>query len=54
MNDAVAKQIEIGAPSGRVWQALTDYRQFGEWFRVVLEGPFVRGRSVDGQITFPG
>jgi hypothetical protein len=34
-----------------VWRALTDYWEFGEWFRVKLDGPFVpgqisRGRSV--------
>jgi len=29
-----AKYIEIKAPVSRVWRALTDYREFGEWFRV--------------------
>jgi uncharacterized protein YndB with AHSA1/START domain len=54
MNDVIEKQIEIAAPQARVWKALTDYRQFGEWFRVILEGPFVEGQSVGGQLTFPG
>jgi uncharacterized protein YndB with AHSA1/START domain len=30
----------LKAPVSRVWRALTDYREFGEWFRVKLEGPF--------------
>jgi uncharacterized protein YndB with AHSA1/START domain len=37
-----------------VWQALTDHREFGAWFRVALEGPFVPGQEVRGRITWPG
>jgi uncharacterized protein YndB with AHSA1/START domain len=54
MEDYIEKQIEIAAPVGRVWRALTDSRQFGEWFQVSLEGPFVAGELVGGQLTFPG
>jgi len=35
-------------------RALTDYREFGEWFRVKLDGPFVPGQVSRGQITYPG
>jgi uncharacterized protein YndB with AHSA1/START domain len=52
--DRIEKQIEIEAPQSRVWQALTDYREFNEWFRVNLEGPFVVGQVTRGQITYPG
>ena len=38
----------------RVWQALTDYREFGEWFHVKLEGPFAPGRPARGYLTYPG
>jgi uncharacterized protein YndB with AHSA1/START domain len=54
MNYKVEKQIEIAAPVTRVWKALTDWRQFSEWFQVKLEGPFVAGQAVGGQLTFPG
>ena len=37
----------------RVWRALADHREFGEWFRVKLEGPFVPGQVCRGQITYP-
>jgi uncharacterized protein YndB with AHSA1/START domain len=37
-----------------VWRALTDYREFGEWFKVKFEKPFVAGQVADGQITHPG
>jgi len=50
----IEKKIELKAPVSRVWRALTDYREFGEWFRVKLNGPFVAGQVTRGQITFPG
>lgn len=53
-NDRIEKQIELKATVSRVWRALTDYREFGEWFRVKLEGPFVAGQVSRGQITHPG
>src|SRR5262245_30153649 len=52
--DRIEKQIEINAPIARVWRALTDHREFGDWFRVKLEGPFVVGQKSHGQITYPG
>ncbi|MGA9464254.1 MAG: SRPBCC family protein [Terracidiphilus sp.] len=54
MSDRIEKHIELNAPIARVWQALTDYREFGTWFRVQLEGPFVVGKVARGQITHPG
>jgi uncharacterized protein YndB with AHSA1/START domain len=52
--DRIEKSIEIKAPVSRVWRALTDYREFGEWFRVKLEGPFEVGKQSRGNITHPG
>jgi len=54
MNARIEKRIELKAPLSRVWRALTDHREFGEWFRVKLEGPFVAGQPSQGQITIPG
>ena len=54
MENTILKQIDIVAPVSRVWQALTDHRQFGEWFRVKLDGPFVPGQPATGFITWPG
>jgi uncharacterized protein YndB with AHSA1/START domain len=54
MNDRIEKSIELRAPVSRVWRALTDYREFGQWFRVELEGPFVPGQVSRGRITYPG
>lgn len=54
MNGKIEKRIELKAPISRVWRALTDYREFGEWFQVRLEGPFVLGQVSRGYITHPG
>jgi uncharacterized protein YndB with AHSA1/START domain len=54
MSDRIEKTIELKAPISRVWRALTDHQEFGTWFRVRLEGPFVPGRVAAGQITYPG
>jgi uncharacterized protein YndB with AHSA1/START domain len=52
--DKIEKQIELKAPVGRVWRALTDHREFSEWFRVDLENPFLPGRVTRGKVTYPG
>ncbi len=54
MNDRIEKTIELNAPVSRVWRALTDHHEFGAWFRVRLDGPFVPGQVSHGQITHPG
>jgi len=54
MSDRIEKRIELKAPISRVWRALTDYHEFGEWFRVKLDGPFVEGQVSRGQMTYPG
>jgi uncharacterized protein YndB with AHSA1/START domain len=52
--DRIEKQTLLRAPRKRVWRAITDSREFGEWFRVKLEGPFIEGATIRGHITYPG
>lgn len=54
MSNSIEKTIDVKAPIERVWRALSDYKEFGQWFRVDLEGPFVPGQVTRGQITYPG
>lgn len=54
MSDRIEKVVDLAAPVSRVWRALTDHQEFGAWFRVRLEGPFVPGQVSRGQITYPG
>ena len=44
MTDRIEKTIDLKAPVSRVWRALTDHHEFGKWFRVRLEHPFVPGQ----------
>ncbi|HET7757983.1 MAG TPA: SRPBCC family protein [Steroidobacteraceae bacterium] len=54
MKQSIEKRIELKAPIARVWRALTDHREFGEWFCVRIDGPFVPGQVSRGQVTYPG
>ena len=50
-SDRIEKKILLNAPRARVWKALTDAKEFGHWFGVRLDGPFVAGAMVRGVIT---
>src|SRR5262245_37971185 len=54
MSDRIEKRVELKAPVARVWRALTAHAEFGTWFGVRLEGPFVPGQVARGRITHPG
>jgi len=54
MQDIIEKNLELRSPVARVWRALTDHKEFGEWFRVELDGPFAVGAVSRGQVTYPG
>ncbi|MEM7385723.1 MAG: SRPBCC family protein [Verrucomicrobiota bacterium] len=54
MDDSIEKTLELKAPVARVWRALTDHEEFGQWFRVRIDRPFVVGELSTGQITHPG
>jgi uncharacterized protein YndB with AHSA1/START domain len=52
--DRIVKEIVMRAPLARVWAAVGDAREFGEWFKIALDGPFVAGQTVRGKILEPG
>lgn len=54
MQDSIVKVVDIAAPVSRVWQALIDHNEFGQWFGVALDGPFVVGEETTGRITVTG
>ena len=54
MSDKIEKSMDLNAPVARVWKALTDHREFGDWFRAKLENPFVQGETTRGNITYEG
>ena len=53
--DRIERKILLKAPLSRVWHALSDAKEFGDWFGVDFKGKtFVAGKPVQGQITYPG
>jgi uncharacterized protein YndB with AHSA1/START domain len=54
MENKIQKQVELRVPVARVWRALTDSGEFGQWFRVKLDKPFAVGRTARGHILHPG
>ena len=52
--DRIEKQVVLRASRSRVWRALTEADQFGQWFGVHLACPFGVGAHVTGQVTQPG
>ena len=53
-DDKIVKVVELRVPFARVWQALTDHKAFGQWFRVDLDQAFQVGGISTGQMTYPG
>jgi uncharacterized protein YndB with AHSA1/START domain len=52
--DRIEKKVLLRAPRARVWRALTDAREFGQWFGVELSGTFAPGARMKGKITHKG
>ena len=49
--DRIEKEVLLKAPIDRVWRAISDADEFGRWFGVRFDGPFLAGTSVIGTIT---
>jgi uncharacterized protein YndB with AHSA1/START domain len=45
-SDRIEKTTVLRAPRSRVWLALTDAKQFGEWFGMAVQGRFDAGTTV--------
>jgi uncharacterized protein YndB with AHSA1/START domain len=53
--DRIERKVLINAPRARVWRAVSDAGEFGDWFGVDFKGKtFVAGKHVQGKITYPG
>ena len=53
-SDRIQRQVLLNASAARVWRALTDSAEFGQWFRVKLEQRFEPGLPTRGHVTYPG
>jgi uncharacterized protein YndB with AHSA1/START domain len=46
--DRIEKQVTLRAPVARVWKAIADAHEFGQWFGLELDGEFEAGRTITG------
>jgi uncharacterized protein YndB with AHSA1/START domain len=49
--DRIEKKVLFHAPLKRVWNALTNSTEFGTWFGMKFDGPFVPGALMRGMIV---
>lgn len=49
--DAIIKEITLKSDLDRVWRAISEAGEFGQWFGVRFDGPFVAGKAMIGHIT---
>ena len=45
-SDRIEKEVVLRAPLERVWRAISDADEFGQWFGVRFDGPFVCRQAV--------
>jgi uncharacterized protein YndB with AHSA1/START domain len=50
-SDRIQKEILLRATRARVWQAISDSKQFGAWFGVAFDDSFVEGARMTGRIV---
>jgi uncharacterized protein YndB with AHSA1/START domain len=49
--DRIEKTVLLRATRARVWRAISDSKEFGTWFGVEFDGPFVAGARMVGRIA---
>jgi uncharacterized protein YndB with AHSA1/START domain len=48
--DRIEKRVFLRAPQDRVWHAISDATEFGDWFGVEFDAAFVAGSHLVGRI----
>lgn len=54
VENSIERQIDIKAPVEKVWKALTDSKQFGQWFSANMQSEFVAGKTTKAMNTSKG
>ncbi len=53
--DRIDRKILLHAPLAKVWNAISNAEEFGDWFKVDFIGKtFEPGQKIGGHITYPG
>ncbi len=51
MQNEIRKEITLKAPLDKVWTAISNADEFGQWFGVRFDGPFKAGEKLTGIIV---
>lgn len=52
--DRIERSVTLKAPVARVWRALSNAEEFGNWFGVNLKGKVMKaGSQLQGHVTYP-
>ena len=49
--DRIVKQVVLRVSRARVWQAIANADEFGQWFGMRFDGPFVEGMALSARIS---
>jgi uncharacterized protein YndB with AHSA1/START domain len=49
--DRIEKKVHLRSSLERIWQAISNAEQFGRWFGVKFNGPFMAGTRLKGRIA---
>ena len=49
--DIITKEITLKAPLDRVWSAISEAEEFGQWFGMRFDSPFEAGQTITGRIV---
>jgi uncharacterized protein YndB with AHSA1/START domain len=53
--DHIERKVLIKGTRARVWRALSNAAEFGDWFGVDFKGKtFIAGQPIQGKVTYPG
>ena len=53
-SNRIEKRVKLNRPRARVWQALTDSKEFGTWFQAAFAEPFRPGQRQSARVLYPG
>lgn len=47
----IEREVVLNSPIARVWQAIANAKEFGQWFGVTLDGDFEVGKQITGSLS---
>lgn len=51
--NVIEKEIVLRAPRSRVWRAISNAQEFGQWFGMTFDGGFKAGQPMSGKFSNP-